>query len=142
MYILYIAYVYRRDGLYQNDLELVGLQQVLEGKCLKAVLRQFYFDFSKYHVNKDGLCFSFEHYDYNSKNIIHIIYYSNNYLLYSHTITYSIRNNQHSLHIFVIIFIYFRIFTIISNILQFSLLIIYIVISGGEGSGEYAIVNQ
>ena len=75
--------MYRRDDCIRSDLEMVGLQKVWEGKCLKVLLRQFYFDFRKYHVSKNTLCFSFEHHDYNSKNITHILYYSNNYLLYT-----------------------------------------------------------
>ena len=64
------------------DLELVGLQNAWEAMSSMRQLRGFCFDFGKYPVSKNTLCFSFEHHDYNSKNITHILYYSNNYLLY------------------------------------------------------------
>ena len=41
-------------GLCRIDIEMVGLYDVLEGKCLKALLRGFYFDLRKYPVSRQN----------------------------------------------------------------------------------------
>ena len=50
MYMLYSLCICMYKGLYMIDIEMVGLYEVLEGKCLKALLRGFYFDLRKYHT--------------------------------------------------------------------------------------------
>ena len=61
---MYIAYVYRRDDCIGIDLEMVGLYEVLEGKCLKAVLRGFYFNRIKYPVSGNRVKRSCRDYNY------------------------------------------------------------------------------
>ena len=57
----------------------------------------------------------------------------------SYTVTYSIRDNQHSLQVFVNILFISRDFQLFPIFCSFSLLIIYIVNCDGIGSREYTI---
>lgn len=48
--IYYIDYMYRRDELYWNGFRGGGIVVEVEGKWSMLFLRQFYFDFIKYHI--------------------------------------------------------------------------------------------